>query len=49
MTIEEADERPLEYSDLARLQSFLLRQEYNGRYFTNAMNAGRETEIRDER
>ena len=47
--VESVMKRPLEDSDLARLQSFLLRQEYNGRYFTNAMNAGRETEIRDER
>ncbi len=42
--IESVLKRPIEESDLAKLQSFLLRQEYNGGYFSKAMNAGRNTE-----
>lgn len=46
--VESVLKRPLEDSDLAKLQSFLLRQEYNGRYFSKAMNAGRKTENETE-
>jgi hypothetical protein len=42
--VESVLKRHLEDSDLEKLQSFLLRQEYNGGYFSKAMNKSVETE-----
>lgn len=42
--VESVMNRPLEEADLPKLQSFLWRQERNGRYFSKAMDKGDGTE-----
>lgn len=42
--VESVMNRPLEEADLPKLQSFLWRQERNGRYFSKAMDKGGGTE-----
>lgn len=46
--VESVLKRPIDDSDLLKLQSFLMRQEYNGGYFSKAMNKSVETEKRAE-